>query len=1029
MAGHHLSDSSKHRLEWATVAAALSLAAVFVLDLQLPRGYAVTPLYLVPVALTLFQRTIWLPIAMAAAASILVLFGYVSSPPGASYTLAMFNRGIGVVVPWLLAAFAWRVLLTRGEMERLSARRKAEALLSGSLLGELSVAEAAGRTCSALCETLAAETAVMYLLEGSALHRFGGHAIPPEGCPQTLPLDSGVLGQVATDGRARVLADVADAHLQVASGFGSTSPRHVIAAPIRFKERTLAVIELGFLRRSDDFSNELDFIALSSERIASALRTAQYHERVQALLLQTQTQAQSLQVQQEELRVSNEELQEQSRVLRDSQARLETQQAELEATNTQLEEYTQTLQRHRSQLIQAQQELRSKALELEASSRYKSEFLANMSHELRTPLNSSLILSKLLADNKSGTLTDEQVRWAQAIQSSNNDLLELINEILDLARIESGQVEIVAEPMALPSLLERLQSTFAPLAQQKGIAFSIDADTAGERLVSDRQRLQQVLTNLLGNAIKFTEHGSVTLRVGMQPDGRLAFAVSDTGIGIPADRQAQIFEAFRQADGSTSRRYGGTGLGLSIARELARRLGGDIEVDSEPGRGSTFTLGIPLVLDAGAAAKTAAPPPPAPPPPAAAAEPALQPEPGRTPPRIERQGGERMILAVEDDPRFADLLCQLVQEMGFDCAMAATAGDALRLARELQPSGILLDIGLPDQSGLGILERLKRDPQTRHIPVHMVSSHDQTQTAYELGAVGFLHKPADRGQLAAAIERLQERLQRKVRQLLIVEDDDTLREHLQALLAGDSVEIIAVGRMDAALQALAQHSFDCMVLDIALPDGSGFDLLETMAGGDQYAFPPVIVYTGAALSRDDEQRLRRYSRSIIIKGARSPERLLDEVTLFLHRVENQLPQEQQRMLQQARERDAVLDGRRILLVEDDVRNIFALSSVFEPLGVALEIARNGREALQRLDQSPEVDLVLMDLMMPEMDGLTAMRLIRKRPALTRLPIIALTAKAMADDRAQCLDAGANDYIAKPIDVDKLVSLCRVWMRK
>ena len=397
--------------------------------------------------------------------------------------------------------------------------------------------------------------------------------------------------------------------------------------------------------------------------------------------------------------------------------------------------------------------------------------------------------------------------------------------------------------------------------------------------------------------------------------------------------------------------------------------------------------------------------------------------------RGRRSHADRLILAVEDDARFAQVLYDLAHEMGFDCVIAASAAEALRLVSELKPSGVLLDVGLPDQSGLGVLEQLKRDPATRHVPVHMMSVHDRSQTALELGAVGYIVKPAAREELAGAITRLQERLQHPLRHLLIVEDDALLRANLCLLLRTEQVEISAVGSMAQALEELARRTFDCMVLDLTLPDGSGYELLERMAAGDKVAFPPVIVYTGHALSRDEEQRLRRYSKSIIVKGARSPERLLDEVTLFLHSVESQLPVEQQRLLRQARQRDAVLEGRGILLVEDDVRNIFALSSVFEPLGARVEIARNGREALERLERADDIDLVLMDIMMPEMDGITAMRRIRERPAWASLPIIALTAKAMPEDREQCLAAGANDYVAKPIDVDRLVSLCRVWMPK
>jgi CheY-like chemotaxis protein/GAF domain-containing protein len=1026
-----LIHSAHRRLEWPTVVAVVLLLAIFAGDLQLSRGYSVGPLYLLPVGLTLLQRLSWAPFVVAALASLLVVVGYLSSAPAyGTAAVSLFNRTIGVLAPWLLALFVWKVLQIRVRAERLARWRHAEVVVNARLLGGVSLVDTCNSLCSALSEVLGAEAAVIYQRDGARLLRCGAHALAASACADTVALGEGVLGQVGADRRPRILAAVDQAHLPIASALGSTLARHVLVAPIVSGDELLAVLELGFLRSAAEFDDELAFIDSIAERIATSLRAAQYHERVQRLLEQTQLQERSLQAQQEELRVSNEELEQQGRILRESQARLEVQQTELEHSNAQLEEQTQVLHRHRAQLLEVQQALREKAVELEASSRYKSEFLANMSHELRTPLNSSLILSRLLSDNKAGTLTEEQVRWAQAIQSSNNDLLALINDILDLAKIEAGHVELAPAPFSLAGLLDRLGSMFGPLAQQKGLQFTLEVDAdVDDTLVSDQQRLKQVLNNLLANAVKFSERGAVRMRVRRVGDDRLAFEVSDTGIGIPQDRLELIFDAFRQADGSTSRRFGGTGLGLSIARQLARRLGGDIAVDSEPGRGSVFTLTVPIHADS-APAETPALDAPAATASTPIADPPLAPAVADAPsPRIERHGRERLVLVVEDDPRFAELLGDLVAEMAFDYALAPTAADALRLARELQPSGILLDVGLPDESGLSVLERLKRDPDTRHIPVHVISNFDRSQTALELGAIGYLAKPADREALMAVIGQLQARLQRDVRQLLIVEDDPGLREQLSQLLAADAVEISTAGRMDEALQALASHSFDCMVLDITLPDGSGYELLEKMAAGEQYAFPPVIVYTGRALGRDEEQRLRRYSKSIIIKGARSPERLLDEVTLFLHSVETRLPAEQQRMLERARLRDSVLDGRRILLVEDDVRNIFALSSVFEPLGVELAIARNGREAIERLDRSADVDLVLMDVMMPEMDGITAMRLIRERPALARLPVIALTAKAMADDREQCLAAGANDYIAKPFDVDKLVSLCRVWMPK
>ncbi|XHF30399.1 response regulator [Corallococcus exercitus] len=726
-----------------------------------------------------------------------------------------------------------------------------------------------------------------------------------------------------------------------------------------------------------------------------------------------------------------------------------TQQAELEQTNAQLEQQARLLETQRDSLVLAQATLTQKATELERTSRYKSEFLANMSHELRTPLNSSLILAKLLADNKEGNLTAEQVKFARTIGAAGNDLLALINDILDLSRIEAGKVEAQWESVGLQGFVESLSRTFQPVADQKGLRFTLTvAPDVPATLETDPQRLGQVLKNLLANAFKFTEAGEVALAIATPDPARVTFSVRDSGIGIPRELQGLIFEAFRQADGSTHRKYGGTGLGLSISRDLARLLGGDVTVSSAPGEGSTFTVTLPLRPGAPVPAGREALPAPVRPvapraerlsePPAElpseplAAPPA--PPPGLEDDRERLTPGSRVLLVVEDDARFALVLRDQARELGFQCVLASTATDGLAAALRHTPHAIILDMNLPDHSGFTVLDQLKRNPRTRHIPVHVLSASDRTREALELGAVGFALKPVHREQLLDVFRTLETKSAPGPRRVLVVEDDARQRESLQKLLETEGVEVEGIATAHAALQRLREHTFDCIVMDLHLPDLSGHDFLERMAAEEGVSFPPVIVYTGHSLSRDEEQRLRRFSRSIIIKGVRSPERLLDEVTLFLHQVESRLPPEHQRMLQAARDRESTLEGRRILVVEDDVRNIFALSSVLEPRGAKVEIARNGREALALLTKSlaqPQlaVDLVLMDVMMPEMDGITATREIRKQDAWRKLPIIALTAKAMRDDQEKCLQAGANDYIAKPLDVEKLLSLLRVWMPK
>ncbi|QBL40693.1 response regulator [Stenotrophomonas sp. ASS1] len=1025
------------RDRWIWMTSAVLLAATIALELVVPLGYAVWLAYFLAVGVTLFQRSARAPFIVAVVACILLIIGYNVAPASSNSAFSFVNRSIGGCAFLMIALIVSRAIQARRDAMRALWLQEAENAVAMSLRGDLGPEQIAEAAATSLGAQLQADVAAVYRLEGGRLQLTGGLALP-SGMPASLALQEGVAGQVARDERIRHLHGGDDAVLELQTSLGRLPVRERILAPISSDGAVVGIIELGRTRAGEQDRLDIELLERCAETIGMALRASLLRAQLVVLLEESQRQGEELQAQQEELRVANEELEEQSRSLLQSQSHLEEQQAELEQSNVQLEERTHELEAQKQALLVAQSQLVRNSNELAATSRYKSEFLANMSHELRTPLNSSLILAKLLADNKDGTLTEEQVKYARAILSSNNDLLALINDILDLSRIEAGHVELADEVVVTDSVLQRLRETFEPMARQKGLALQIEADAlAPSQLVVDSQRLQQILKNLLANAVKFTEHGKVSLHVRAGGQGRIRFEVCDSGIGIAREQLQVIFEAFRQADGSTRRRYGGTGLGLSISRDLAERMGGSIQVDSEPGRGSCFILELPLqgapVSEPGevpAAASIAPAPQPAPP---IAARTAVAPTVASVAPatasvaddRSRRQRAGRLILAVEDDATFAEALVALAHELDFDCVVAGTAEEALTLASELRPNGILLDIGLPDVSGLSVLERLKRNPDTRHIPVHVVSAMDRSQVARELGAIGFAIKPTTRERLVTAIEQLEQTSQRDVRRLLIVEDDSELRHNLELLLGRDQLQIVAVGTLAGALEQLSTVTFDCMVMDLSLPDGSGYDLLEHMAGNDDVGFPPVIVYTGRALGREEEQRLRRYSKSIIIKGARSPERLLDEVTLFLHSVEASLPTDQQRLLREARRRDTVLDGRTVLLAEDDVRNIFALSSVLEPLGVTLEIARNGQEAVDRLAER-EVDLVLMDIMMPEKDGLAAMREIRAQRHLQDLPIIALTAKAMPDDRERCLQAGANDYIAKPIDVDKLVSLCRVW---
>ncbi len=950
---------------------------------------------------------------------------------------------LGVFLTIIIGYLLRRAVRARQRQEWLQA---AQVGLSLAMVGDQRLDQLGGSILRFLAEHLNAQAGALFARDGTLYRRIATHGVPVvNSMPQLVVVGDGLLGQAIKDTRTMLLHDVPDGYLNIGSALGQGKPSHLVIVPLVADGDANAVLELGFIQKLDDSLTEV--FDRVSESVAVAIRSANYRQNLQNLLEETQRQAEELQVQSEELRVGNEELEEQSRALRESQNRLELQQAELEQTNSQLEEQTQLLEVQRDDLAKSQASLESQAKELAQASQYKSDFLANMSHELRTPLNSSLILAKLLADNPTHNLTDEQVKYAQTIQSAGNDLLALINDILDLAKIEAGRMEMRPEVVSLNQVIKGLSRTFEPLASQRGLQFSAQiAADCPDTLETDRQRLEQILKNLLSNAIKFTDTGAVTLRVCRAAHSGLAFEVHDTGIGIPAHQQKMVFEAFRQADGTTNRRHGGTGLGLSISRELTRLLCGEIELQSEVDRGSTFTVTIPEAYDP-RQVQGASQSPPASLQSAidAATKPVTLPKdlpeakstrsiPARRSDddRERLSGSHNLILVVEDDESFARILYDLVQELDFQCLIAHTAEDALLAARQFELSAVVLDVGLPDHSGLSVLDRLKHNPRTRHIPVHVVSAGDYAETALALGAVGYMLKPVKRDELLQALQRLESHFARRMRRVLVVEDDPVQLDSLKKLLSSHEVQTVGAENAAACLECLKNETIDCMVLDLTLPDASGYSLLETLAQEDAYSFPPVIVYTGRDLSSDEEQRLRRYSKSIIIKGAKSPERLLDEVTLFLHQVVSELPPEQQRMLEQARSRDAALEGRRILIVEDDVRNVFALTSILENRGATVQITRNGRESLEALENSrgdPKlaIDLVLMDVMMPEMDGLTATREIRKQAQWKKLPIIMLTAKAMKDDQDRCLEAGANDYMSKPLDVEKLLSLVRVWM--
>ncbi|WP_277189149.1 response regulator [Caballeronia sp. BR00000012568055] len=903
--------------------------------------------------------------------------------------------------------------------------RDGQTRLAERVIGRQSVAQLCQSILDFLADYLKVSMAAFYVREADGtLKRTASFGFDPKRAPVAEKLDgvNSLVGQAVHARQLTHLADVPETYWKVTSALGESVPKSVVITPIDNEGRANGAMELGAMHALGE--RDQRFLELVAGNIGDFVEAAQYRERLQQVLEETQQLNEELQTQQEELRTSNEELEQQTNALSQAQVYLANQKAELEQSNDRLAENARVLDERNVALNVAQVELEKRADALQRASRYKSEFLANMSHELRTPLNSSLILAKLLSENKHGNLTGDQVKYAQTIYSAGNDLLNLINDILDLSKVEAGKLDLHIEDVPVQRIMDSLARTFEPLARQKHLKLELKNELAPHAtLTTDFRRLEQVLKNLLSNAVKFTDAGSVSLTLDAAGERAVKFVVADTGIGIAPEQQEAIFEAFQQADGTTSRHYGGTGLGLSISRSLGHLLGGSVSLKSTLGKGSTFTLILPVAFDVAAPEPIVEEATPAPLLETAEVEVSHVIDDDRD----EAAPGSRVVLVVEDEPEFAQVLLDLAHELNYQCIVSGTAGDALRIALERTPNAILLDIGLPDRSGLTVLQELKANPKTRHIPVHVVSASDKTEAALHLGAIGYAMKPTTRDQLMGIFQRLEEKSSQKIKRVLLVEDDARQRQSIVELISDADVEITPVEYGQDALDLLKTTIFDCMIIDLKLPDMQGGDLLRKMAATDSYSFPPVIVYTGRNLTHDEEAELMRYSQSIIIKGARSPERLLDEVTLFLHKVETDLSADRQAMLHVSRSRDRVLDGRRVLLVDDDIRNIFSLSSALEHQGLHVDIGRNGFEAIDTLEKNPDIDVVLMDMMMPGMDGLEATRRIREDARFRKLPIIAITAKAMKDDQEQCLAAGASDYLAKPIDIDRLYSLLRVWM--
>jgi len=868
--------------------------------------------------------------------------------------------------------------------------------------------------------------------------------------PPRLKLGDGLIGQCAADKRVKLLTDAPHEYMRISSGLGEARASNVIVLPALFEGEVKAVLELASFERFSAVHTL--FLDQLMESIGIVLNTLAANMQTEALLAQSQLLTGELQSQQGELKKTNDRLEQQATTLQRSEDLLRTQQEQLRAKNEELEEKANLLSWQNKQVEAKNQEverakkmLEEKAEQLALISKYKSEFLANMSHELRTPLNSLLILSKLLADNPEANLSGKQIEFAQTIHRAGAELLALINDILDLSKIESGMVTLDVGSVQFAAIGDNLQRGFEQIARDKNLSLSIRLDPKlPASMLTDEKRLQQILKNLLSNAFKFTHEGGVELELrratsGWNPANAalnsaaavVAYSVTDTGIGIPGDKLRVIFEAFQQADGTTSRKYGGTGLGLSISREICRLLGGEITVESTPGKGSRFTLYLPVAYDFGANL------------PAHAARPLLlgqqsgQVVIGReaTPllvpselvdDRQNIQPGENVLLIIEDDAKFGRILLDLAHDRGFKAVVSATGSGALPLVRRFNPALITLDINLPDMDGWRLLDILKRSPDTRHIPIHIISVEDPRERGLQLGAFSVLEKPVDHATLQQALARTEDFIARPVKDLLLVEDDDLQRGQIVEIIGNGDVTVTQARTGAEALRAVRERRFDCAVVDLVLPDMDGLHLVETIRR-DSSGRLPIIVHTAKDVSQADEAKLRNLVESYILKGPESHHQLFDETALFMHRQVANMAGDKRRIIDLARRREAGLAGRRVLIVDDDIRNIFSLTGVLEQHQVQVVNAESGRQGIERLETTEHVDMVLMDVMMPDMDGYETMRQIRRSERFRKLPIIAITAKAMKGDREKCIAAGASEYISKPVDTDQLVSMMRVWL--
>lgn len=954
----------------------------------------------------------------------------------------------------LIGAF-WRVFHRHMIDQDADLRRKSkeawiksdEAEAASVLGGELSVEEMSRAMVTYVARKMRAPAVNFYLQKDGELQAQGS------ALRRSFKIGQGLVGRAAELDEIVTFNDVPADFFRLESALGSAVPAFVVYAPVRFRSERLGLIEIALFEKMD--ADRTEWLRHITDSFGVSLSASLSRDRLSDLLEETQRQSEELQMQQEEMRTSNEELEEQTKALLASQNQLQVQAEELRQVNEELESQTRALESQQESLSlknqaleTARRNLEAKAGELARANSYKSEFLAKMSHELRTPLNSMMILATILRENREKNLTPQQAEFARTIYASGGELLELINDILDLSKLEARKLAARPEPFSLRGFLHQINLSFATQAEAKGLRLKISSDeNVPDRVVQDRFRMLQILRNLISNALKFTEQGGVEVRLELVPDQteRMRFVVTDSGIGIPEQKKRLIWEAFEQADSSVSRKYGGTGLGLTISRELAGLLGGQISMESVEGQGSRFTLELPMILNMVE-------------PPSPSAEPSAQKR--DAPPREDEQHGERhgenhgerhdasvgalhhsderpaqigddgngdrSVLIIEDDARFRHAVADVARGHGFFPLQAGSGAEALEILATHRPHGILLDNRLSEEGGSRLLNRIRAIPHMRDVPVHLISLIDYQDGVSQQSTIGSLNMPVPLNGVRAALGRIESFIEKKVKRLLIVEDDDVQRKAIVDLVKTGDIEILAVKSGQRALEILRGEGADCMILDLKLPDMSGFELLDSLGQTDGVSLPPIIVYTGKDLSKAEEDRLRRFSDSIILKGVKSPERLLDEVNLFLHRVERDSPVENGPS-GATTQRERSFQGKSLLLVDDDVRNLFALTSALEAAGFAVTVARNGLEALERLEARPETDIVLMDIMMPKMDGFEAIKHIRENPRFVNLPIIALTAKAMKGEHERCVKAGANDYLSKPINLGRLFSVLKVWI--